>query len=181
MTTKACNYSLKLVFSLIKIWRLAYGYFATSVSRQFVRVGTTNQELILHDATGNRRYLPVRVRGIDIEALKRDREQLLAEAIELAKTYGPLVMPAGLTAEVLRRQEEFTLVDYGLERLNDYISDKLSVNPHYIFRKDELFGVTGVTTPKSKDGKVLAHVTRQFGLRETKPDHKRETGSRLRR
>jgi hypothetical protein len=84
------------VFSLIKIWRLAYGYFATSVSRQFVLVGTTNQELILHDATGNRRYLPVRVRGIDIEALKRDREQLLAEAIELAKTYGPLVMPAGL-------------------------------------------------------------------------------------
>ena len=110
----------------------------------------------------------MRVSDIDIEALKRDREQLLAEAVELEKTHGPLIMPPELTAELLRRQEEVTIVDDARERLNDFIADKLSVNPHYMFRKDELFGVMGVATPKSKDGKVLAHVTRQFGLRETK-------------
>ncbi len=124
--------------------RRAYGYFAESAPRQFVLIGTTNQELILHDATGNRRYLPVRVSGINIEALKRDREQLLAEAVELEKTYGPLIIPTELTAELLRRQEEVTIVDDARERLNDFIADKLSVSPHYMFRKDELFGVMGV-------------------------------------
>ena len=148
--------------------RRAYGYFAESAPRQFVLVATTNESVFLHDATGNRRYLPVRVSNIDIEALKRDREQLLAEAVELEKTHGPLIMPPELTAELIRRQEEVTIVDDARERLNDYITEKLSANPDYMFRKDELFTAMGVTTPKSKDGKVLAHSTRQFGMRETK-------------
>ena len=126
------------------------------------------ESVFLHDSTGGRRYLPVRVSDIDIEALKRDREQLLAEAVAVEKTYGPLVVPMELKAELLRRQEEFTIVDDARERLNDFIADKLSVNPNYMFRKDELFGVMGVATAKSRDGRVLAHVTRQFGLKEAK-------------
>ena len=124
--------------------------------------------VFLHDATGNRRYVPVRVSDIDIEALKRDREQLLAEAVEVEKGHGPLVVPTELSAELLGRQEEVTIVDDARERLNDFIADKLSVNPNYMFRKDELFGVMGVATAKSRDGRALAHVTRQFGLKETK-------------
>ena len=157
--------------------RRAYGYFAESAHRQFVLIGTTNEEVFLRDATGNRRYLPVRVRDIDIEALKRDREQLLAEAVETEKTYGPLVMPTELTAELLRRQEDVTIVDDAHERLNDHISDRLSLAPHHIFLKDDLLGVMGVTKANSKDGKVLVHVTRQFGLRETK---RTISGSRVR-
>ena len=110
----------------------------------------------------------MRVSDIDIEALKRDREQLLAEACELEKRYGPLIMPAELTAELLLCQKKVTIIDAAVERLSDYISDKLSVDPAYDFPKDELFGVMGVTKPTSKDGKLLAQVTSQFGLTEVR-------------
>ena len=169
LTAKDIEHQKALITRTVDRCRRSYGYYAEDLPRQFVLIGTTNEEVFLCDSTGNRRYLPVRVADIDIEALKRDREQLLAEAVELEKTHGPLVMPAELTAEVARRQKEVTIVDDASERLYDYISDKLSVDPHYRFQKDELFGVMGVTTPKSKDGKVLAHVTCQFGLEEKRP------------
>ena len=153
--------------------RLSYGYFASSVPRQFVLIGTTNEEVFLRDVTGNRRYLPVRVSKIDVEALRRDREQLFAEAIELEKTYGPLVMPQELSADLLRRQNGAANIDDSYERLSDYIADKLTLNPFHQFSKDDLYAVVGVSVecgqrPQPSHGKVIAKVTRDFGLRETK-------------
>ena len=149
--------------------RRAYGYFVESAPRQFVLVGTTNEEVFLRDDTGNRRYLPVRVSDIDIEGLKRDREQLLAEAaVELEKTYGPLIIPRELEGDLNQRQKEFTLIDDGLERLSDYISDKLAVNPDRVFLKDDFYEVMGVATPKPIHGKMIAQVTRRFRYGETK-------------
>jgi predicted P-loop ATPase len=157
--------------------RPAYGCYAEDMPRQFVFLGTTNEEVFLYDSTGNRRFLPLRVSNIDIQKLKQDRDQLLAEACELEKTYGPLIMPAELTAELSRRQEEVTLIESSLERLSDYIAEKLSIDPDHEFPKDDLWRVIGVTNnkPTSKDGKVLAQIARQYGLVEKKrgPKEKR--------
>jgi predicted P-loop ATPase len=175
MTAKDIEHQKALITRTVDRSRLAYGHFTTTAPRQFVVVGTTNEEVFLRDTTGNRRYLPVRVSNIDDEALKRDRDQLLAEACELEKTYGPLIMPAELTAELHRRQKEFTVIDPAHERVNDYISDKQSENPHYAFPKENLFQARGVTNPTAKHGKVLAQIARQYGLVEKKrgPKEKR--------
>ena len=47
--------------------------------------GSTNRKEFLRDTTGNRRFLPMPTPSIDIEALKRDRAMIFAEAVAMFK------------------------------------------------------------------------------------------------
>lgn len=73
--------------------RMAYDRFPSANPRRAILVGTTNNDRYLRDATGNRRFLPVKVGTIALEGLRRDRDQLLAEAAawDDARKAGPCV------------------------------------------------------------------------------------------
>lgn len=66
------------------LYRAPYGTAATRHPRHFIMVASTNQDEILSDPTGSRRFWPMNVPGdIDLSLLRLLRDQLWAEALVL--------------------------------------------------------------------------------------------------
>ena len=86
--------------------RTAYARTVTEARRQCVIIGTTNSDKYLRDLTGNRRIWPVRVERFDLEALKRDRGQLWAEAAAREASGASIRLPDELWAAAAAEQEE---------------------------------------------------------------------------
>ena len=97
--------------------RLSYDRKPTVAARQFILVGTTNEtEGYLRDPTGNRRFWPVRIQRIDLQKLRRDRDQLWAEAV-VAEERGdsirldPALYEAAALEQDARTRNDDPLVD----------------------------------------------------------------------
>jgi predicted P-loop ATPase len=86
--------------------RPAYGKTREDRPRRSIEWGTTNPREYLQSPNGNRRFWPLEVGFIDVDALKRDRFQLLGEAARCEKTGESLLMDEGLWPAVGDAQEK---------------------------------------------------------------------------
>jgi hypothetical protein len=109
--------------------RKAYGRYTTNLPRQFVMFATTNpgdKPSYLKDKTGNRRFWPVATGDeIDLASLKRDRDQLWAEAVHRHKAGESLLLPKRLwdfaTAEQEKRVGEHPWFAFLDEHFDDML------------------------------------------------------------
>lgn len=92
-------------------FRPSYGRTPITRNRQVVFVSTTNESSFLTDGTGNRRYWPVKIGRIDLEGLKRDRDQIWAEAMKLFKGGEPWWLKEIYEADLYNYQREFVIED----------------------------------------------------------------------
>lgn len=99
--------------------RPAYARYTDHRPRQVVFIGTTNDEKYLRDPTGNRRFWPVRTTQIDLEALRRDRDQLWAEAAYLEALDEAIVLSPDLWPMAAVEQAERLEEHPWLEKLSD--------------------------------------------------------------
>jgi predicted P-loop ATPase len=102
--------------------RPAYGRTRVDRPRRCIFVATTNENTYLRDTTGNRRFWPVSVGVIDLAAVKRDRDQLWAEAVAMEASGEPLVIPEQVWPDVAVQQE----ARMELDPWEDQLSEKLA-------------------------------------------------------
>jgi len=104
---KAESSAAKSFFSRqVDRFRLPYAKRSLDFKRSCAFGGTVNEGEYFRDATGNRRYWPVHCpgRGYDREALERDRDQLLAEAVHLVLA-GAQHWPTKDEEKLIRKQQ----------------------------------------------------------------------------
>lgn len=89
--------------------RVPYGRRTESFPRQCVFIGTTNNEEYLRDVTGNRRFWPVLVGRCDFSGVRRDRDQLFAEALFYYELGEPLYLESEEMNEVAQREQELRM------------------------------------------------------------------------
>ncbi len=140
--------------------RLAYGRNRVDRPRQFVLFGTTNDTEYLRDMTGNRRFWPVAVQRLDVERIRRDRDQLWAEAVAQEATGGSIRLPEALWQAAADEQELRRVRDPWEDTLLKVLAGKTRIPA------TELYAHVGKWEKATKsDGMRLRQVMERLGWR----------------
>jgi predicted P-loop ATPase len=102
-------------------FRPAYGRHEVRYPRSCVFAGTTNESQHLIDNTGNRRFWSVSVRNVDVAALRRDRDQLWAEAVELYSQGVSWHLDASLSEKAKAEADARVMADPWLHRVAEAV------------------------------------------------------------
>jgi predicted P-loop ATPase len=143
-------------------YRPAYGRLEVIERRQCVFIGTTNKAAYLKDDTGGRRFWPVLVGKIDLKALRRDRDQLLAEAAARFKRGDQWWPDAAFERRVIKPEQESRYEsDPWEDAIAEYVKDQSRVSVTQIARLALGFDV--IAKVGTADQRRIAAILRTLG------------------
>lgn len=106
-------------------WRRPYGRNSVQVDRQVAFCGTTNEDAFLGDPTGSRRFWPVRTGDqADLAALRRDRDQLWAEAFAEYQRGTRWWLSRDADSDLAGASEAFRVVDPWEEPIAQWLEER---------------------------------------------------------
>ena len=148
--------------------RLNYSNEITTLPRQFVLAGTYNPDGvgIFTDTTGNERFWVVAVGDkLDIEGIKRDKEQLWAEAVVAYKAGEKLYLESEIAQLARNAQEERFIEDPWEGAVS-----QLTHNKDKIFMKNiwNALGITDMTKRSKLFQSNISKIMTKLGFEKTK-------------
>jgi predicted P-loop ATPase len=105
--------------------RLAYAHVPMERPRQFVVIGTTNSAVYLVDPTGSRRFWPVAIQKFDVDAIRKDCDQLWAEATECEARGDSIRLSESLWGVAGKHQDARQEVDAWELILSELLSNRM--------------------------------------------------------
>ncbi len=148
-------------------YRPPYARRPIDVPRQNVFIATTNANQYLIDDTGNRRFWPVRCTATNFDQLRRDRDQLYAEAV-MAYQAGERSWPVSEDAPLFQAEQEEREVGDAWESgvwttLERYVAEGRT----FVNNSELIFDATGKFSKDQTraDQMRIAAIARKFGCR----------------
>ncbi len=147
--------------------RMAYAHHAVQRRRHFIIIGTANSAAYLPDATGARRFWPVRIRKFDVPALVRDRERMWAEAVVRVHRGDSIRLPESLWSAAGVEQEARREIDPWEDKIGDALE---RIDPSGDGRRrissEDLFNELVLTvTHRDRPAQLrLSHIMQRLGF-----------------
>ncbi|MBN3924014.1 VapE domain-containing protein [Nostoc sp. NMS4] len=150
----------KFITTKTDSYRTPYSRTVKAYPRRSILVGTTNEQEILADPTGSRRFWVIPVKGmIPVEQVAAERDSLWAAAYALYKSGEKWNLTSAQEELVEELNKEFQVVDPWLEKIQEYIEYKNSVTRSELFNLLEI----EVSRQNSWDSKRINAVMIQLG------------------
>lgn len=146
---------------------LKYQALTSDHARRCIFIGTSNEDSPLRDTTGNRRFLPVRIdRPIDIDWLRKWRDQIIGEAAALESAGELFLLPRDVLPAA-RAQQEGARAEADFEvYLRGWFEQ--DVGPVYVLPAD-LSTALKTATGRSVPPNVYGSTMRALGFEQATP------------